>query len=227
MPLDYKAIYDAEFEQREHLRSALSTPIGLLTLFGGLIGYTLQKVRLEFAWWSILFLVSTAFVAVLLGLSTYFLIRAMHGHVYRQLKPAGVLREYHRQLREWHSNNGLGPLAGDREFDEYLEKSYVEASDHNQRINRERSEYLFLCNRWLIRVVVSAVVLLIAFGMAVQAQSQPRGNPSGKSTTNQPEESHGQPTPVRAGTASKAGAPAAGRHPRGTHPTSGAPAVRR
>jgi hypothetical protein len=154
----------------------------------------------------------------------------MHGHEYKQLKPAGVLRDYHKQLREWHLANGLGPFAGDREFDEYLEQSYSEASDHNQRINRERSEYLFLCNRWLIRVVMAAVLLLITFGVAVQVQSQiprVRDRPTQISPTHQNGETHGKSSPETVGASSQAGSPAVGQHPRGAHSASGPPGLKR
>jgi hypothetical protein len=45
VPFDYKQNYDAELGQREHLRSALGTPIGLLTLIGSGLAFTVQKLR--------------------------------------------------------------------------------------------------------------------------------------------------------------------------------------
>jgi hypothetical protein len=173
VPFDYKQNYDAELAQREHLRSAVGTPIGLLTLIGSALAFMVQKLRVEADWTTALFLIVAACSAAALVCATYCLIRALHGHTYRQLESALQLQLFHRELREWHSTYGNGVLAADREFEQHLQRRYAATADHNAHLNEKRADYLFLTTRRIILAGVFAGGALIPFGLNLQLQAEP------------------------------------------------------
>lgn len=83
MPFDYKQNYDAELTQREHLRAAVGTPIGLLTLIGTGLAYMYQKFDYALDPAAVLFtplVLSSTAAAIVSG---WHLVHAMHGHTYK------------------------------------------------------------------------------------------------------------------------------------------------
>jgi hypothetical protein len=142
--MDCEQMYHREFSERERLHTALSTPIGLLSIVGALLGYMFQNVR---GAWTIdaiaaYILVAAAAVAVVVAVINLF--HSMHGHTYKGIESPTALRNYHQDLRQWHAKYGTGPLAGDREFEEYLQSAYATAANRNQEVNAYRSDNCML-----------------------------------------------------------------------------------
>ena len=93
------------------------------------------------------------------------MVRYYHGHTYRVMPFALERRKYRDALRDWHSRYGSGPGEGDREYEDYLERLYAEAADHNAYENAAKSEYLFRANTSVVCCVISAAVTFVPFAI--------------------------------------------------------------
>jgi hypothetical protein len=163
LPLDYKAFYDAEMAQRDQLRGAVGTPIGLLTLLGALLGTMAQKYVITNDWVTIAFTTffGTASYCILRG--AYYLMRSYHGHVYKRMPTALELRQYRDQLISWHRQQASDEPTAEREFEDYLTDQYAKAADRNAYVNLEKSSYLFATNRAIIYAGITTALTLLAF----------------------------------------------------------------
>jgi len=148
--LPYKDLYDAEAENRERVRAAVAVPIGLLTVFIGLLGTMLHTYQTDsslcdvlFGWW----FVTGSYFALR---TIYYLIRVYHGHGYKAMPSVLELREHHDALVRWHRETGSNDAAADADFESVVSDQYARAADHNFYSNNNRSEFLFRATRELI-----------------------------------------------------------------------------
>lgn len=164
MGFDYRQGYEHELAHRENLHGALGTPITVVSLLGASVGAMLNGLRAESVGADvILFWVLAVAAVILLVKSVYHLARSMHGHTYMVIESPARLRVHHNELRAWHEAHGQGRLRGDREFEEFLEKAYSDATEHNQQINVYRSDQLFLGRRWMILAAVMTGISALSF----------------------------------------------------------------
>lgn len=172
LPFDYEDNYHRELARRNELRAAVSTPLGILTLLGSLLGFMLQRYAFSLDLGGVLFGLLALATAVGIGTAAFFLARAIHGHTYKHIECAMRLREHHLALREWHEEYGQGKEGANSDFDEYLEKSYAIAGDHNARLNEARSADIFRAHRAMIfsGVFVGAAFLPFSYGVHDQNQ---------------------------------------------------------
>jgi hypothetical protein len=161
--MTFEELYKHELEQRERVRAALGTPMGLLVVVGGLLGIMLQSFWFEarllcYFFWLAALGSSFSFVTAM-----YFLVRSYHGHVYKTMPLALEQRNYRDQLREWHTKFGNGPADGDREYEAYLERLYAEAADHNARVNDAKSAFLYRANTSIVYFVILTVATFVPY----------------------------------------------------------------
>ncbi|HET6763573.1 MAG TPA: hypothetical protein VFH27_07865 [Longimicrobiaceae bacterium] len=173
MPFDYRENYHLELARRDALREAAGTPVGLLTLLGTALAFMVQKLRVESDWTTIAFAIIAALAAGAIILATHHLVRALHGHTYQYIETALQLHAYHQKLRAWHVEFGNGALVADREFDDHLQMRYAETSDHNARVNEQRSQYLFLTTQRVIFAGVFTGIALLPFSANIQLRPEP------------------------------------------------------
>jgi ABC-type nickel/cobalt efflux system permease component RcnA len=173
MGLDFRREYEYQLSQREELRAALSTPISIVSVVGGVLGAMLLGVRGGSAYPEVVsfWILATVGVIVLIR-AVYHLARSLHGHTYMLVGSPQALREHQRRLRAWHADHGNGHLAGDHEFDEYLAEAYAVATTYNERLNVYRGDQLFLGQRWMIRAAVATGLASAAF--VVNQQLRPK-----------------------------------------------------
>lgn len=163
MAFDYGNAYEYELEQRDRLRAAATTPIWVLTLLGTVAAYTILKFRYANDIWTGLFSVPIVLGLVSLSVAMYFLIRALHGHTYKAIGKAESIRQYEKDLHDWHQAYGDSKTSAEPEFRDYLNGVYAEAADTNATLNQIRSEYYFLCYRYLIASLVFIGFAVIPF----------------------------------------------------------------
>jgi len=176
MGFDYAHAYEHELEQRDRLRSAATTPIWVLTLLGTVAAYAVLQFQYGNDIWTWLFAVPLAIGLVSLGMSVYFLIRALHGHTYKALEKPSVIRKYQKALLDWHTQYGSGADGAEEEFEDYIEEVCAEAADVNATLNQIRSEYYFRCYRMIISALVFIALAVIPF---VVQEIATQGNPCG------------------------------------------------
>ncbi|HET7463993.1 MAG TPA: hypothetical protein VFJ82_22245 [Longimicrobium sp.] len=164
MSFDYQHSYEYEFAHRESLHDTLGTPVTIVSLLGASVGAMLGGLRGPGVGADVLaFWVLASATLVLLVKSVYHFARSMHGHTYMAVDSPARLRRHHNELRDWHEAYGQGRLRGDREFEEYLERAYAEATEHNQRVNEYRGDQLYLGRRWMIFAAVATGMSAIPF----------------------------------------------------------------
>ena len=80
----YQQLYEAEFQRRDHLQSAVGTPFSVLVLVGTGLVLLAQKFRTPDTLLQTLFWVSYATAVVAFAVTVYMLIRSFHGYVYER-----------------------------------------------------------------------------------------------------------------------------------------------
>lgn len=158
--MEPKERYAAEFEHRERLRNAVSIPLGVLVVFGGILGSMYRGFVFAPGWLSATFLWFLAVAIYFFLRSAYYLVRSYHGHTYKTIPLAQELAEYREELVRWHLDFGDGAEAAEREFERYLENSLAAAADHNAVVNAAKSEYLFRANA---SVVYCGILVALSF----------------------------------------------------------------
>jgi hypothetical protein len=183
----YKEFYEHEWQRHEHLQSAVSIPISVVTLLaGGLAlmakGFESDSSSLVWSFWS-----GAGVAAVLVGVSVYLLIRSVHGYRYQRIPYPIELALHHRHLKEHYAKQGKPGLA-DPAFEQYLTDRYIAAADRNAVNNMKRDEYLYRANRFLIYALCLTATAGIPAGIAVKAT---RPKPQEIRITNLASDAHG------------------------------------
>jgi len=163
--MTFEELYKHELEHKERLRAAIGIPLGLLVVIGGLLGAMLQSVWFEPGGLCFWFWLAALGSALFFVRAMYFLVRSYHGHVYKAMPFALEGRTYRDRLRHWHATYGNGSHEGDREYEEYLERLYAEAADHNACVNLAKSEYLFQANTSVVYCVILTVTTFVPFAV--------------------------------------------------------------
>jgi hypothetical protein len=174
----YQHLYEAEWQTRDHLQAAVSTPLSVLVLVATGLVLLAQNFRtdhhaLEIVFWSAYAVAAAGFIA-----AVYMLIRSFHGYVYRRIPlPSQLLAYYEGLLRHY---TALGrPGLANQEFDLYLRERYVEAGDRNAVHNTNRFDYLHQANRGIILSLCALVACTVPYVLAIRlsnadsAQVQP------------------------------------------------------
>lgn len=159
VPIDFAKFYDDEMQQRDQLRSAVATPISLISLLGALLGAMSHAFHFDADLASALFTSLVGGACCFLACAVYFVVQAYHGHVYRRIPFPLAIRTYTDQLVKWHAAVGGQPAVAEAEVALWLEEEYAQAADKNAKINRDKWDYLFLANR---RIIYSAILIAVA-----------------------------------------------------------------
>jgi hypothetical protein len=163
----YQQLYEIEFQRRDHLQSAVGTPLSVLVLVGTGLVLLAQKFRtgdrlLHVVFWSSYAIAGAAFVV-----TVYMLIRSFHGHVYRRIPHPSQIFAYYEGLKAHYGAMGKPGLA-EEEFDVYLRGQYIEAGDRNSVLNMNRAAYLHQGNRALILCLCALVGCAVPHVVAVR-----------------------------------------------------------
>lgn len=158
-------MYDKELEQSEILRSAVATPIGLLTIFGSLLGVMIQSIWFEKGVVCYLFLLFGTIASYFLVATAVFLARSYHGYQYKTLPTAKELAKYKEELKNWYQQGGRGIDNTETEFQEFLSGMYITGADNNALQNLKRSEYLFKSNKQIIRCGIFVLLTFLPYSV--------------------------------------------------------------
>jgi uncharacterized protein with PQ loop repeat len=214
-----KEQYKSEIERKDTLTSSMAIPVGVLTVLGGLLGLLSRDFSYEPTNISLAFVAVLAISALLFLISIVLLFCAYHGYTYSYLPTAKELKEYFDglsvYLRQTKSSTESDDVVVDRvgkQFNDMLERRYIEAITVNSGNNDKKSGYLHWANTCLITALAAALVAVIPFTIdskvkhkevqevrVVNLPVQPLKEESGN-VSNPGEQTHGAAASQSAGT---------------------------
>jgi hypothetical protein len=166
----YQHLYEVELQSREHLQSAVSTPLSVLVLVGTALVLLAQKFESDRLALHVVFWTSFAVTVAAFLRTVYMLVRSFHGYVYHRIPFPSQLLAYHEGLTTHFGARGLPGLA-EEEFDLYWRQRYIEAGDRNAAHNANRVNYLLQANRALILCLCALVACTVPYVLAVRLSS--------------------------------------------------------
>jgi len=154
----YQDLYRLELERREQLNGALSLPVGLLTLLGGLLVIMLKESSWIGGAAQVVFLILVGAATVSLLASAVQLARSFWGYSFQYLAKSKDLLQWHSKLvshfREFGSPDTQPELEAEREFETRAIGRLAEATSFNATQNDRRSEHLFWANGLVLLTLV-------------------------------------------------------------------------
>lgn len=157
----YEKLYFHEIDAREKLIGRAQVPLVIIISMTGVIAFMLQNYeKTTYNLISIFFIIFLAFGSLVLLLSVYFFIQAMHGHTYKLLPKAEETESYKEKLHDTYKDYKNGKAIAEGHLDEYLCKYMIECSSTNTDVNDKRAWYLHKLNGCLI---ATALLLLLSF----------------------------------------------------------------
>ncbi len=182
-----KERYDFELQRKEQLTSALTMPVGVLSVLGGALTAMARSFTYHDPLVTGFFLVFLVSAVVCFFVCAFRLIRAYHAQTYIYLPLLGEFEQYEEEDRQWRSyveHNG-GDLSAEEDFDSWLRKRIINAADANTKSNDQRSKWLHQSRTWLFAVFCSTALAgipyvadQVRFKMATQTDQAPKPAPA-------------------------------------------------
>lgn len=158
--------YWHEIEQREKLEARTRTPMLVLGIVAGILGYLLKSTVLQKSFefhWSLFAFVCVACIAFIASL--FFFVRALVGYHYQLLPTSDGLESYYQAiLKRFQSVSAAQAknwAKGD--FEKYLMSCYVEFASQNTRNNDAKALNLHRCMIGLAVAFTSSSLAFIPF----------------------------------------------------------------
>jgi hypothetical protein len=158
-----KEHYFFEINRRHQLTSALSIPIGIVALLGGVLAYFLQNIKPSLSWPHIAMIVLLVFALYFVGRTAYFLIRSYHNYTYGYVATPKQFLEYHQQLVEYYRAIGSDPVEADNELEKQINEQYAQYATQNTQNNDSKSEYLHRANSSLIYSLILVLACALPY----------------------------------------------------------------
>lgn len=156
----YKDQYDRSLDRKNEINSSLATPIGILSAL--IAGFLYSASNFEYEKLSVLngvFIVIGIQALGCLIFSIYHLSKALSdaskGYEYAYLPDAADLNTYYTGLLTFFQAQAGIPAQqaeakAQHDFDTYLTGLLIECADNNQKRNKTKTAYRFLCHRYMI-----------------------------------------------------------------------------
>jgi hypothetical protein len=169
----YQHLYETELQSREHLQSALSTPLSVLVLAGTGLVLLAEKFKADHLALHVIFWMAFAGALAAFLMTVYMLVCSFHGYVYHRIPFPSQLIAYHENLKKHYAAQGLPGLA-DQEFELYLKQRYIEAGSRNAVHNANRVNYLLRANRALIICLCALMACTVPYVVAMRLAPESR-----------------------------------------------------
>lgn len=162
----FRKQYDFELEQRTALTSATNIPIVAITVVSSAASAALLDFQYAWSASSYAFMLFIAVALVAVCFSVYSVFRSFWNYEYQKLSSPTRLRQYFRDLLDWHVARGAGADAAFRlakeDFQDFVDERLAEASSWNGQNNLARGNFL---HRATAAVAFAVVALLPAAGL--------------------------------------------------------------
>jgi hypothetical protein len=167
----FHKLYSQELERRAAIQGDTNVPLGVLALLGSGMIVLLREYRTGSAVLDAVFWSGFATGCAAYAVAIYLVVRSFHPYTYRHLSFPSELKRYHNGLRAHYTALGT-PLLAEREFEEYVERLLIEATDRNAANNVNRAEYLRKTNRAMILVLVAAGLSSVPYAIRERTKEQ-------------------------------------------------------
>lgn len=163
----YKSHYDLELTRKTDLTSALTVPVGILSLLiGGLI-IMAKELHVPLSSTEKTVAVAIAASAISLVVSTYFLVRSLYNFAYGYIATPLEIQQYQADLIAFHEGAGMSSpdakKTAEEEALDYVDSEYAKYADRNSKNNDIKSTFLHRANSAMIAAVVFAGVAGVAY----------------------------------------------------------------
>jgi hypothetical protein len=167
----FERLYQAEWDRKNALQGDTSLPLGILALLGSGLVVILKEYDAGGEMLDILFWGGFTCASLAYSVAIYMFVRSFYGYVYRHLPFPSELQRYRDGLREHHRAAGTHYLA-EREFEAFLERDLVTATDRNMEHNLNRSTYLHRTNSAIIVTLVAVALTSVPYSIRERTQAQ-------------------------------------------------------
>lgn len=154
-----KESYYRELDRKSSLTNSLALPIGISTVIAGGYAYVVTAVANITTRFEITIACLSTLAGFCLLAAVYFICRSYLGYTYKHMPTVFEMREYRRNLVNFHNEKENAQECADAETMEYYIDKLASTAHDNTRNNDAKSGYLYLANRSL---VVSLGFLLLA-----------------------------------------------------------------
>lgn len=157
----YKDLHNRELSRRKELDDAVNLPIGIITVFIGMLSFFIKDPSFIFS--NCIMTVLFSIIVILLITSVCFVIGSMNNFIidnsYKYLPFPDHLLAYEKELIE--HNNQLSDLSESINFEDYLKDNFSEIATYNKKINDKRSTALYRSKNCLVITVFISLILII------------------------------------------------------------------
>lgn len=154
----YKREYLFQLERRNEFQGRFTLPFTIVVALIGGASYLLRHAaNVPVA--HFVFGVSVIVYLVALLLAITHLVRAYHGHQYAYVPTPKQLEEYRSKLEDYYSGYGVKGQP-DFTFNKALLEHYLEATEHNTKVNDLRSGYLHKATNCLIIASIAGAIAM-------------------------------------------------------------------
>lgn len=161
----YKESYSSELELQEKLNGAISPPLTVITILGGILAFFVHNYTFDQSCGSLWFLIPAALFALALGVAVYAILRATTGYSYHRISAGPELRDWYDALLKHYAARPDAQKLADAAFTRALTDRYLEATKVNALNNLSKSAYLMLANRALAWAAALAMLASIPYFM--------------------------------------------------------------
>ena len=154
MKLEFlKNRYDFELQRKEQLTSALTLPVGVLSVLGGLMTAMARSFTGKHLWLSVSFFASSGVDVVVFFTCLIYLFRAYHEQKYMYLPLLYELQGWENDFVGLNSYDAAMGKA-DEAFERHIGERIIEAADRNTANNERRSGLLHRARLALFGVLI-------------------------------------------------------------------------
>lgn len=209
MDIDFlKEIYKNELDRSVQFRTAVTMPLGLLTVLGGLLGTMVMGFSYVPGAPTTIFVCLIAVDVALFTMVAWYLIKAIYGNSvggfsYSHLPTAGQLLSYWKGLEDYYHGATQDQIDATNEikydFDEFLVSRLVEAADYNSEVNALKSQSRHGAIRYLIVLLLATAATGAVYIYEAKFKGKtvvPEISGTSQQTKGAEEDGKGQPQPT-------------------------------
>ncbi|MGL1663915.1 hypothetical protein ACSTJJ_22380 [Vibrio parahaemolyticus] len=173
----YEKQYYHEIETKQKIDLRLQTIIIFTFAWLNVASYTLQVIDYDSnKIIAIIFYNFMSMYAVFIFTSLRYSIFYFYGNVYQYLQPPSVFEKYYTEVNDYYTKYENDFEYADKEVKDFIRDNLIRATDHNSKLNDERSQKAFESIKWLVLAFVPffiAFSIFIAFKLDLKHPTKP------------------------------------------------------
>ncbi len=158
----YRSHYEREMVRKTDLTTALSIPVGVLSLLVGALVLMAKELHFPLGDAEQVLRIAISVSALASLVSGYFLFRSLYNFAYGYVATPLEIQDYKVKLAAYHEASGLSAFEAKRTAEdetlEYIDDEYAKYADRNSKNNDIKSTYLHQANGAMIGAVLFGVV---------------------------------------------------------------------